>query len=761
MRLSTSGILGIALAVVLALLVMAPSAALSQAKPDLAVEAILDPPTSGLPGDSFVVTATVRNQGTGAADASVTKFFLVSTTRPARKNLKGVQNVPALGIADAGGPAVTVSIYSDTLPDTYLLQGCADGAGTVSESNEINNCRATVGIITVSDVPDLAVTALSNPPASVPQGQKFSVTDTVENQGAVPAALSSTVKYLLVSTADGSRTALKGKQTVPPLAPGQTFTETQLLTVRPETLPGSYNLQACADSGKVVTEKDENDNCRTAGGIVQVTPAPDLVVTQATVTGVPLTIIQGDPVGITAVVRNQGLVSSLGSTLKFVLVDTATAAQKNLKGTAAVAAIPQGAEQTVQASPTVYGDTAPGTYNVQVCADSGKVVTESVEGNNCTAAPGTVTVEGAPLSPAELALTSLTEPPATALPKDAFQVTAAVKNKGSGPAGVSTTTKFSLKSSNGQIRKNLKGIQIVPDIGAGVTSAVAVTVELYSDTLPGAYFLEACADSADAVNEAVETNNCRTSLGQVTVQDTPDLVVTAIGNPPSSAFPNQAFSVTDTVKNVGGVPALASTGKFYLVSTADGSRIDLKGSQSVPALNPAQTFSDSTSLQARPETVPGLYRVQACADSGKVVVERNEDDNCKVSTGTVQIKALPDLIVTSVTVAGAPVTVARGGTLAITAPVKNQGFGDAGASTTKFVLVLTPGAAPVKNLNGTQTVPALAAGAQSGPQITVGVYNDTPPGTYFVQACADNAKVVPEISNSNNCATSTGTVTVQ
>jgi len=628
---------GIALAIVLGALLMTPSAGFSQ--PDLVVDALGDPPATGLPGDSFVATASVRNQGSAPSGVSTTKFYLLSTTGPTKKNLKGVQNVPILAPGAGSAPGVTVSIYSDTVPGTYHLQACADGGDTIPEAAEGNNCLATTGTITVQDLPDLVVTAISDPPGSLPQGQSFPATDTVQNTGAVASGPSS-VKYYLVSSVDGSRTDLKGTQSVPALAPTQAFTDETTLTVREETVPGPYRLQACADSAKAVTEKDEDDNCLTSAGDVQVTPQPDLVVKKVTVTGAPLSVGPGDALAIKTVVKNKGLAAAATSALKFVLMDTSTAATKNLKGTQAVPGVPQGTKQKLETTVTVYGDTPPGVYTVQACADSEKIIPESAEGNNCTTAPGTITVAGTPLSTADLAVKTVTEPPVTALPGDSFEVTAVVGNTGteSSPA---TTTKFYLLSESGTTRKNLKGVQSIAELAAGAEVEAPVAVALYSDTVAGIYFLQACADGKEELAEA------------------------------------------------------------------------------------------------------------------------DEGDNCLTSAGAVEVTAPADLIVKSVTVANAPVMVTAGDTIAITAGVKNKGLGDAGASTTKFYLVTTPGAAPVKNLNGTQAVPPVPHGTKQTLQTTVGVFSDTPPGTYFVLACADSGKVVAETDDDNNCGTSAGTVTVE
>ena len=121
----------------------------------------------------------------------------------------------------------------------------------------------------------------------------------------------------------------------------------------------------------------------------------------------------------------------------------------------------------------------------------------------------------------------------------------------------------------------------------------------------------------------------------------------------------------------------------------------------------------------------------------------------------------PDLIVTVLTVKDAPLSVARGGYLTITAAtVKNQGESDALPSTVKFLLVNTVSGVP-KNLDGTKDYALIHPGSTSTQQRIVTVSADTPVGTYVVQACADALNVVAEASETNNCLTATGIITVQ
>jgi hypothetical protein len=242
--------------------------------------------------------------------------------------------------------------------------------------------------------------------------------------------------------------------------------------------------------------------------------------------------------------------------------------------------------------------------------------------------------------------------------------------------------------------------------------------------------------------------------------------MTAIGNP-ATVVAGQSFpaATSYSVTNGGAVAALPSTAKFSLVSSVVGAiPISLKGivpaDLDVPGLNPAQVFNHTVSLKVRAETPPGSYTLLGCADSGKVIAETNEDDNCKASATTVQVTGLPDL--TATVKLGAPsVTVARGGTLPITVVVKNQGFANAPASAVKLSLVVAPGtAAPIKTLLESP-VPAVAQAGKATVPVTVTIPSSVPPGDYVVVGCVDSAKLVPETSDENNCGTSAGIIQVQ
>jgi subtilase family serine protease len=413
------------------------------------------------------------------------------------------------------------------------LRACANGKDPkIPESNTGNNCRQATGTITVADVPNLLVVGITEPPSSKPQGQSFPATFIVKNKGAVPAAPSLVKFYLMFGTTRQDLKAAVADVTVGTVGPGLTFTHTLTLTVRVETVPGTYLLQVCADSGKTVTENNENDNCKNSVGTVQVTPQPDLFVKRVTVIGAPLTVEQGESFPVQVVVRNGGLLDAPASTLKFRLLSTGVTPLQQGMTTLAVPAGSAGTQVTLDATPVVDDEAVPGSYVVQACADYGNTFGESSEGNNCLAGVGTVTVLGLPLSPADLTVTALTPPPAPRLPGEPFTLTATVQNHRT-DASPSTTSKFYLVPTAGTVtpRKNLKGVQILGPLAAGATNATPVTVEAYSDTVPGSYFLEACADGEKLLHESNENDNYFRLTTALTVLQAPDLVVTQVGDP--------------------------------------------------------------------------------------------------------------------------------------------------------------------------------------------------------------------------------------
>ena len=235
----------------------------------------------------------------------------------------------------------------------------------------------------------------------------------------------------------------------------------------------------------------------------------------------------------------------------------------------------------------------------------------------------------------DLTETSVTNPPATVLDGSSFSISDTVQNIGSAAAAASTTRYYLSTTTSKSGARLLTGSRAVPSLAPSASSSGTVTVTVSAGTAGGTYFLLACADGAFVVPEINESNNCKASAAQVTVSG-PDLVETAVSDPPTTVTLGGTFSVSDTVQNIGSAAAAASTTRYYLSITTskNASSILLTGSRSVPSLASAATSSGNASVTV-PSTLPsGRYFLLACSDDTKLVSETNETNNCKASATT-------------------------------------------------------------------------------------------------------------------------------
>jgi len=482
--------------------------------------------------------------------------------------------------------------------------------------------------------PDLAETLVSNPPESATQGDSFTVTDTVLNQGTAPAGTSTTRYYLSLDTLwNSGDKLLTGSRAVPGLAPGEASSGTVTVTIPSATLPGIYFLLACADDLKVLLESNENNNCRASETQVEV-KTPDLV--ETAVSNPPESATSGGSLTVTDTVLNQGNAPAGASTTRYYLsLDTLrNSVDKRLTGSRAVPGLAPGEASTGTVSVTIPSTTPAGIYFLLACADDMKVVGESNENNNCRASQTQVEVKTL-----DLVETAVSNPPESATSGGSFTVTDTVLNQGNAPAGASTTRYYlSLDTLRNSVDTQLTGSRAVPGLAPGEASTGTVTVTIPSATPAGIYFLLACADDMKVVPESNENNNCRASQTQVEVK-TPDLVETAVSNPPESATAGGSLTVTDTVLNQGNAPAGTSTTRYYLSldTLLNSGDKRLTGSRAVPGLAPGEASTGTVTVTIPSTTLPGTYFLLACADDKKVVAESNEKNNCLASATQVTV----------------------------------------------------------------------------------------------------------------------------
>ena len=611
------------------------------------------------------------------------------------------------------------------------------------------------GNFAIVSLADMVTTLVTHSPGPLAPGATFTATDTVRNVGNVPSPASTTRFYLsLDSVKSISDVQLATTRAVPSLAPDTESIGTTTLGI-PSTIPsGTYTLLACADALRTVNEVDESNNC-TAASLALGIEYADLAATA--VSSPPSSAAPGTSFTLSDSVQNVSGVTAMSSTTRYYLSTDTTKdpADVLLSGTRSVPSLAAGDTSAGGRSITVPSTTATGTYRLLACADDTLRIREQNEADNCAASGTTVFVASPDL------VTSLVSHPASPVaPGATLTVTDTVLNTGPIVAGTSTT-RYYLSVDSGKSSDDflLSGTRSVASLAPGGMSAGSKTTTVPWTTSPGSYRLLACADDTLVVKESDETNNCLVSATPVLVE-LPDLVATAVSNPPAAAAPGSTFTVTDTTANAGSVGATFSTTRYYL--SIDGMKsaedVLIAASRFVGALAGGAASSGSRTITVPAATPSGTYRVIACADDTLTVTESDESNNCAASATSVLI-ASPDLLLSALS--SPPSNAAPGSSFVVTDTVTNAGSAPAVASYVRYYLsadtVITP---DDLLLTASRFVAALGPNGTSTGSRTLTVPAATPPGVYYVLACADDTQKNVESDESNNCKPSATGVTV-
>ena len=237
--------------------------------PDLVVESPSVNDSTLNPGQTFSLSATVRNQGAAIASSSTLRYYRSTDSTISTADMQvGTDAVASLGSGSTSLESVSLTAPSTT--GTYYYGACVDTVS--SEANTSNNCSIGV-VVTVSSVPtfpDLIVESPSVNDSTLNTGQTFSLSATVRNQGAAIAS-SSTLRYYRSTDSTISTTDMQvGTDAVTSLGSGSTSPENISLTA-PSTA-GTYYYGACVDT--VTSETNTSNNC-SAGVTVTVSSGID------------------------------------------------------------------------------------------------------------------------------------------------------------------------------------------------------------------------------------------------------------------------------------------------------------------------------------------------------------------------------------------------------------------------------------------------------------------------------------------------------
>ncbi len=701
--------------------------------PDLVVESARVSASSLDTGQSFTLSATVRNRGDAPAGATTLRWYRSADAAISTADAAAGTHAVS-GLAASAGSAESVALSAPDSVGVYYYGACVDTVA--GESDGANNCSGGVRV-TVSEppagAPDLVVESAGVSASSLDTGQSFTLSATVRNRGGTAAAATTLRWYRSADAAISTDDAAAGTDAVSGLAASAGSAESVGLSA-PDSV-GVYYYGACVDA--VAGESDGANNC--SGGVrvtVSEPPAPDLVVESAGVSASSLDT--GQSFTLSATVRNRGGTPAESTTLRWYRsADAAISTADAAAGTDAVSGLAASAS-----SAESVGLSAPdsvGVYYYGACVDA--VAGESDSANNCSGGVK-VTVSEPPAGAPDLVVESAGVSASSLDTGQSFTLSATVRNRGGAAAAAATLRWYRSADATISTADAAAGTDTVSGLAASASSAESVA--LSAPTSVGVYYYGACVDAV--AGESDSANNCSGGV-KVTVSEppAPDLVVESAGVSASSLDTGQSFTLSATVRNQGDAAAAATTLRWYrstdaAISTADAAA----GTDAVSGLAASAGSAESVGLSAPASA--GVYYYGACVDA--VAGESDSANNC---SGGVKVTVSeppdgPDLVVESAGVSASSLDTGQSFTLSAT--VRNSGDAPAGSTTLRWYRSADATISSADTAAGTDAVSGLAASATSAESVALSAPASA--GVYYYGACVD--AVAGESDGANNCS---------
>ena len=708
----------------------------SPERPDLMVVSPSVSNNSPIVGSQFTLSAMVNNAGGGESAASTLRYFRSADSTITTSDTEVGTNAVA-GLAPSGSGSQSVDLTAPAAPGPYYYGACVDAVA--GESNTANNCSTAVQVtVPVPERPDLMVVSSSVSNHSPTAGSQFTLSATVQNDGNGESA-ATTLRYYRSTdaTITTSDTEVGTDAVAGVAASGSDSHSVELVA---PSAPGPYYYGVCVET--VAGESDTTNNCSIAVQITvlltdtQIQGSPDLEVGTPTVSDTsPETEASFT---LSATVSNAGDGESAATTLRYYRSTDVTITRSDTAvGTDAVGAL--GASGTSAQSISLTAPATAGAYYYGACVDA--VADESDTTDNCS---GSVKVDVEASKYPDLEVGTPTVSDTSPETEASFTLSATVSNAGDGES-VATTLRY-YRSTDATITTSDTAVGTEAVAGLAASGSSSKSVDLTAPANPGTYYYGACVDAV--AGESDTTNNCSTSV-QVTVPGSagqPDLTVGAPSVSNNSPAAGASFTLSTTVNNVGGGDTAATTLRYYRSTDATITTSDTAvGTEAVAGL--AASGSSSKSVDMTAPANPGTYYYGACVDA--VAGESDTTNNCSASVQvTVPEPVHPDLAIGAPSVSNSsPVT---GASFTLSATVRNDGAGDAAATTVRYYRSTDATITTSDTEVGTEAVAELTASGSSSKSVDLTA--PASPGPYYYGACVD--VVAGESDTTNNCSTS-------
>ena len=314
------------------------------------------------PGESFTLTATVRNQGFGNSGAATLTYYS-STDSTITTTDTPVGTTDAIGILSGSNTVnqvypntspQTVVLTAPTTPGTYYYGACV--STSLYESNIQNNCSAAV-TITVSAPPDLVANLFElRGAATLAPGERFTLDATVTNEG-VGQSATTTLRFYESTDRRFRGEDEVGRVSVSALASNISSTESIRLIAPSE--PGTYYYRVHVD--EVANEAVTHNNW--SNYIVVFVDAPLVI---ESLQPSKFALRPGERFTLTATIKNDGDTASARTVVEYYRSDDDSLTSRDTSiGTDTVSTIAAG--RTSQVSRSLTAPNAPGSYYYGVC----------------------------------------------------------------------------------------------------------------------------------------------------------------------------------------------------------------------------------------------------------------------------------------------------------------------------------------------------------------------------------------------------------
>ena len=226
---------------------------------DLVVESVSVSDSTLTPGQSFTLSATVRNQGTGESPATTLRYYRSSNrTISTRDTQVATDAVVALGASRTS--AESHSLTAPSSAGTYYYGACVVSVGGESAGN---NCSTGIRVTVEARSPDLIVASASVSDSTLTPGQSFTLNATVLNEGTGGSA-STTLRYFRSTDATISTGDTEVGTDVVGAVDGSGSSAESISLTAPSS-EGTYYYGACVIS--VAGESNTGNNCSSAATV--------------------------------------------------------------------------------------------------------------------------------------------------------------------------------------------------------------------------------------------------------------------------------------------------------------------------------------------------------------------------------------------------------------------------------------------------------------------------------------------------------------